>query len=693
MTHSSLLFRDEAKEDPGKKMSYIVAVAILSILLQLAAAVVALRLIRLTGNHIAWILIALAVALMAIRRGGALILLFLGYPAADFALQGELSGLTVSVLMLVGLAGIAPVFVAFRRSERKFRRIARQRRKAEKVLFETNQTLQALIQASPAAILAWDPKGTVTLWNPAAEAMFGWSKTEIVGHPNPIFPEDRKEEFRTLQARAIRGESITGMEITWEKEDGKLLDLSLSTAPMYDASGRVRGVMGVVADISEIKQAERSIQRLAYYDTLTGLPNRLLLKDRLGQTLVQASREDHLVGVLFLDLDRFKVINDTLGHAVGDRLLQGVAERLKGCIRKSDTVARLGGDEFLVILPAINQAEDATAITQKIIQTLASPMKISEQEVFTSTSIGIALYPADGYDADSLIRSADLAMYQAKEKGRNTYQFFSFEMNRKAQELLTLETDLRRALEQEQFVLYYQPQFDVATGRVTGMEALLRWRHPNRGLLSPDQFIPVAEDAGLIIALGEWVLRSACARNRAWQNTGYPPVRIAVNMSIRQLKHYDLVGKVATILEETGLDPRWLELELTERMLMENAETLPAILMDLKALGVGIAVDHFGTGCSSLDYLNSFPIDRLKIAPSFVGSIGLDPKKAAVAQAIITLAHTLNLQVIAEGVETEEQRNFLQKYLCEESQGFLLGKPAPAEEVETFLGEKKRRVK
>lgn len=671
-------------------MTLVVIVATLSILLQLAAAVVALRLIRVTGNLTAWILIATAVTVMAVRRGIALGVLWSGHSAATFDLPGELSGLAVSILMLIGIAGIGPVFMSFRRSERKFRRIARERRKAETDLYETNQALQALIQASPLAILALDPAGKVTLWNPAAEAIFGWSPAEVVGRPNPIFPKERQEEFNVLFQRTVRGESITGVEMAWQKRDGRILDLSLSTAPMCEASGRVRGVMAVIADISEVKQAERSIQHLAYYDTLTGLPNRLLLKDRLGQNLVQANREGHLVGVIFLDLDRFKVINDTLGHAAGDQLLRAVAERVKGCVRKSDTVARLGGDEFLVILPAINHAEDATAITQKIINVLADPFELNDQEVFTSTSIGIALYPADGYDVDSLIRSADLAMYQAKEKGRNNYQFFSMEMNRKAQELLALETDLRRALEHDQLVLFFQPQVNIATGKITGMEALLRWHHPQWGLLAPGRFIPVAEEAGLIVAIGEWVLRTACAQNRAWQKAGYAPLRMAINMSIRQLKNYNLAQTVAAVLAETALPPRWLELELTEKMLMENAETLPATFHDLKALGVEIAVDDFGAGCSSLGYFNTFPIDRLKIAPSFIESIGREPKKAAIARAIISLAHTLGLRVIAEGVETEEQRAFLRKHRCEECQGFLVGAPLPAGEAEKLLEKAER---
>lgn len=668
-----------------RNMPLIVMIAILSILLQLAAAGVALRLIRVTRNLFAWVLIALAVTMMAVRRGIVLAGLLAGQVPSHFSLPEELSGLAVSVLMLLGLGGIAPIFKSSRLSINKFRRIARERRKAEKVLYDTNQALQALVQASPLAIFALDLAGEVTLWNPAAEAMFGWSPEEIVGRTNPIFPKDRREEFDALYRRTLSGESITGVEMEWRKGEGTTLDLSLSTAPMYDTSGKVRGVMAVITDISEVKRAERSVQRLAYYDALTGLPNRLLLKDRLGQNLVQANREGRLVGVIFLDLDRFKLINDSLGHAAGDLLLRAVSERLKGCVRKSDTVARLGGDEFLIILPSIGHAEDATAIAQKIIRALEDPFHLTKQEVFTTTSIGIALYPADGYDVESLIRSADLAMYQAKEKGRNTYQFFSLEMNRKAQDQLALETDLRRGLEQDQFILHFQPQIDVVTGRITGMEALLRWQHPEWGLISPGKFLPAAEEAGLIIAIGEWVLQAACARNRAWQEVGYPPLRMAVNMSIRQLKHYDLGRTVADILSKTGLSPQWLELELTEKMLMENAGSLSTTFHDLKTLGVGIAVDDFGAGCSSLGYLNAFPIDRLKIAPAFVGSIGRDAKKSAIVRAVIALARTLDLRVIAEGVEKKEQLAFLKKFGCDEAQGFFFGEPLPTEEAEKLL--------
>ncbi len=483
---------------------------------------------------------------------------------------------------------------------------------------------------------------------------------------------------------------------------GTLLEFSLEypchspTRPSW-YMGRVTRFNGdqplriVVAhdNVTELMQAEKAIQQLAYYDLLTGLPNRLLLHDRLGQALTQAKREGHKVGILFLDLDRFKLINDTLGHAAGDRLLKTVAERLNACVRKSDTVARIGGDEFVVILPSVAHTEDPTLIAQKILKTLGQAIELDKQEVFTSTSIGIAMYPGDGHTVENLIKNADMAMYQAKDRGRNNYQFFSTEMNALAKSRLTMETALRQALERNEFKVYYQEQTDLATGAITAMEALLRWDHPELGLLNTSDFLNLAEESGLIIPIGEWVLETACAQAMAWQQAGFAPMRVAVNLSSRQIIHYNLADTVKRILKRQGLDPQWLELELTENIIMAHTKAALEKLRELKELGVQVAIDDFGTGFSSLSYLKQVSLSRLKIDHSFIRDFIHFTGDSRVIKTIIAMAHNFNLKVIAEGVETDEQRDFLLQNGCDEIQGYLLSRPAPLDEVEKLLLQQK----
>lgn len=433
------------------------------------------------------------------------------------------------------------------------------------------------------------------------------------------------------------------------------------------------------------RQAEETVHHQAYYDLLTDLPNRIMFHDRLTLALAQANRYRRMLAVLFVDLDRFKTIIDTLGHAMGDRLLRGVAERLSSCLEEGDTLARLGGDEFVVLLPHIDRVFKAAKQAQKILEVLQPPFHFNEHELHITTSLGISLYPYDGHDPDTLLKNADTALYRAKEQGRNNYQLYTPAMNSRAFERLALENSLRKALERQEFLIHYQPQVDIKTGQIVGIEALVRWQHPDLGLVYPAEFIPLAEETGLIVPLGEWVLRTACAQNKAWQKAGLPPVSVAVNLSARQFQHQNLVETVARVLRETELDPPYLELEITEGIAMQNADFTIVILRGLKEMGVQIAVDDFGIGYSSLSYLKKFPLNTLKIDRSFVHDLTSDANDAAIAHAIIVLAHTLKLNVVAEGVETLEEKNFLQEHACDRLQGYLFSVPLSAEGFEKLL--------
>jgi len=429
---------------------------------------------------------------------------------------------------------------------------------------------------------------------------------------------------------------------------------------------------------------QESLYRLAHYDVLTGLPNRLLFFDRLQQALSQASRHGTLLGVMLLDLDRFKAINDSFGHTAGDALLQSVSRRISACIRDGDTVARLGGDEFTLLLQDIRQAHHAALVAQKIIEALQQPFLFNGYEVVVNTSIGIALYP-HCQDAETLIKHADTAMYKAKEEGGNGYRFYTDEMSNADMRRLSLEAQLRKAIERDELVLHYQPQAEIVSGRLLGAEALLRWQHPEHGLIPPGEFIPLAEETGLIVPIGEWVLHAACAQNRAWQHAGLAPLRVAVNVSWRQFQRLDLLETIYKILEDTGLDSRYLEIELTEGVLMQDTVAALQTLHTLNAMGVLISIDDFGTGYSSLSYLKRFPIDMLKIDRSFVQDITTDPDDTAIVQAVIAMSHSLGIKVIAEGVETREQLDFLRRHQCDAVQGYCLSRPLPAEAFAQFL--------
>jgi len=444
-------------------------------------------------------------------------------------------------------------------------------------------------------------------------------------------------------------------------------------------------IWGICRDITERKQAQAQLYHLAHHDLLTGLPNRLFFIDRLRQARALAKRFGQLVAVLFLDLDRFKIVNDTLGHSVGDEMLQQTAQRLTACVRESDTVARLGGDEFTVILGNLSSAEAAEKIAGKLLKALAQPLCIDGRELFTTASIGVSLYPQDGDDPVTLIKKADIAMYQAKARGRNNFQFYVPAMDLDAERRLAMENGMRRALERQEYVLHYQPKVDVASGRITALEALLRWQHPELGLLPPSEFIPLAEETGLIIELGAWALREACAQNRAWQDAGLPRVRVAVNLSGDQLQQQNFTATVARILEETGLQPRYLELEITETVIMRNPDFAAEILGELRSLGVHLAIDDFGTGYSSLSHLKRFAVNTLKIDKIFVRDIESSSTDAAITTAIIAMGNNLSLRIVAEGVETEGQLSFLRKQRCHEIQGFLFSRPLPAAGAGEFM--------
>lgn len=450
-------------------------------------------------------------------------------------------------------------------------------------------------------------------------------------------------------------------------------------------NGKACLISGTLLDITARIRAESEIQQLINYDTLTGLPNRSLLHDRLRLAIAQASLEQHAVWVLCLDLDRFKGVNDTLGHRAGDRLLQEMAKRLAACVRESDTLARLGGDEFVIVLNGVVNDKGVTTVAKKILGLVSEPISIEGQELYITASIGIAAYPMDGEDGHALLKHADLAMYKAKEQDRNNFHFFSHDLNKKVMERMMLENSMRRALERNEFFMQYQPQVDARTGRIIGVEALLRWNHSDMGLLTPDRFIYLAEETGFIVPLGEWVLLTSCRQNKEWQNQGLPPIRVSVNLSGKQFGQQRLDEMISAILMETGLDPEWLELEITESAIMKNAEHNITILRKLKDMGIALAIDDFGTGYSSLSYLKHFPLTRLKIDRSFVRDITINPDDAAIAEIIIAMAQTLKLSVIAEGVETRAQMEFLSFHNCVEMQGYLFSRPVSAEQLAGLL--------
>ncbi len=543
------------------------------------------------------------------------------------------------------------------------------------------------------ALLVFDKEGVTRLGNDTAFALLGIKKDTLIGRPLPRTMRNllSKDELTAI----TRGEPLHNREILFTRGDGVYFGLSLSVSIMRGRDKSILAYICLLRDVTERKQAEEKIRFLAYYDSLTGLPNRALFQERLQSALASAKNRHSMVALLFLDLDHFKRINDTLGHTLGDRLLQAVAGRLRECIRSAvdrpgvlsaeGTVARLGGDEFIVALCDIERIQDVTNIVQRVLVAMAEPLRLDRHDIAVTASVGVSVYPHDGEDAETLLKNADTAMYQAKEAGRNSYLFYDKTMNATTYNRLALEAKLRKALEQDKLLLHYQPQIDMYSGRLIGVEALLRWRHPELGLILPEQFISLAEESGLILPIGEWVLYTACAQARAWQDAGLQPMRIAVNISGRQFRARELTSSVRGALQAAQLESRWLELELTESILMQDALHTIETLRVLKAMGVRLSVDDFGTGYSSLSYLRRFPIDMLKIDRSFVHDIAERPDDVAIVGAIIAMANSLKLDVVGEGVETERQLAFLQQQGCGLGQGYLFSKPLPAKEFEAWL--------
>ncbi|HUX30250.1 MAG TPA: EAL domain-containing protein [Thiobacillus sp.] len=478
------------------------------------------------------------------------------------------------------------------------------------------------------------------------------------------------------------------LEFQFRGKDGVVRWYKSSGMPIFDCQGMFKGYRGVGKDITERKLAERQIEFLAYRDPLTGLPNRLLVLDRFEQAMAHADRTGTRLALLFLDLDNFKTINDSLGHAVGDALLKEITIRLGGCVRDTDTISRQGGDEFLIVVPDLRDADDIAPVLVKIRERMQDPCRIEGNELTTSVSVGVALYPDDGGDFDTLLKKADMAMYRAKDLGRNTYCFFDEQMNAEAVEHLSMRNGLRKALARSEFVLHYQPQINLASGTVVGAEALIRWQHPELGMIPPARFIPVAEESGLIVPIGEWVVREACRQAMAWRQAGLPGLTMAVNLSAVQFKRGNLEQTVISALEESGFNPSSLELELTESILLHDTESVLATVKRLKALGVKLSIDDFGTGYSSLSYLKRFAVDKLKIDQSFIRDLATDPDDAAIIHAIIQMAHSLNLGTIAEGVENAGMLEQLRVFRCDEAQGFHFAGPMLADEFSRYLSER-----
>ncbi|MBF0567801.1 MAG: EAL domain-containing protein [Nitrospirae bacterium] len=554
-----------------------------------------------------------------------------------------------------------------------------------------NDLLTAILDIVGALVLILDKDGRVIYFNHTCEEISGYDFAEIKGKClwNVLTREEDAESARVNFEKILKGNYPAAYENFWNGKDGSEHLIAWSNTALVDEKSEVTYVIATGIDITERKLTEQRLQYLSYFDSLTDLPNRTLFYDRLSHVLGHSRRYNQMFALLFLDLDGFKFINNSLGHDMGDMLLKMAASRLPNCVRESDTVAHAGADEFVIILPLLEKVQEASLVAEKILDAFSTPFYLDVHECFISMSIGISIYPDDGDDIDTLLKNSDVAMYQAKNKGGNTYQFYNPEMNARALRRLKLENNLRKALERNEFVLHYQPKIDLNTWSVSGVEALIRWLNPQFGMISPVEFVPLAEETGLIITIGEWVLRTACAQAKHWQDIGHKGILMSVNLSARQFKSQNLVLLIENILKETGLSPEFLELELTETVVMDDAEKAIKILREIKNMGIHIAIDDFGMGYSSLSYLKRFPIDCLKIDRSFVSDITTDTDDAAIATAIIAMSHSLKLKVIAEGVETDGQLEFLRALDCDEAQGYLFSKPLSSEDIKAYLASKK----
>jgi len=567
------------------------------------------------------------------------------------------------------------------------------RRAANAMLLE-NEVANMTLDSIGEAVLRTDRQGNIVYLNRIAENLTGWRREEALGRPvaevlriidvvsgamvrNAV--EIVMQEDRTARVTANCVNCIL------VRRDGIEIGIENTVTPIHEQDGSVTGAVVAFHDVSLARARSLEMSRLAQHDSLTDLPNRMLFNDRLTQAISLAVRQGKQLAVMFVDLDHFKKINDSLGHAVGDKLLQSVAARLVTCVRRTDTVSRLGGDEFVVLLSQVEHGEDAAFSARKILRALSAPHIIDGKSLDINASVGVSTYPNDGPDAETLINKADTAMYEAKQIGRNNFQFFRQDMHARLADRQLLEADLRYALGRNEFLLHYQPKYNLRTKQITGMEALIRWAHPQRGIISPGQFVPIAEECGLILPMGRWVLLEACRQARAWIDAGLGVVPVAVNVSAYEFADKDFISRVRAVLIATGVDPANLELELTESVLMEDAESTVRTLGALKAMGVRLAIDDFGTGYSSFTYLRRFPVDALKLHQSFVQEITADPGDAKIVSAMINIGQSLKQRVIAEGVETLAQLNFLQHHGCNEGQGYYFSRPVVAEQAEKLI--------
>lgn len=559
---------------------------------------------------------------------------------------------------------------------------------ANEAMLEAVRRYSSIFEHATEGIFQTTPDGRYLNANPALAQIYGHtSARDLIEYLRDIRRQlyvspERRDDFLELM---LSHGMVRNFESQVYRRDGSIIWISENARVVRHSDGSVQFFEGTVVDITERKQHEAKLLHQASHDSLTGLPNRALLRDRIEQAIAKARREGTQMAVVFVDLDHFKLINDSLGHHVGDRLLLEVAARLTSCVRSHDSVARQGGDEFVLVLTEQHGDNEILSIVSRLLETISLPWMNNGQDYGLSCSIGISCYPQDGEDPDTLLRCADAAMYEAKASGRSRYHFYTPELNDAISERLELENHLRHALERDEFRVYYQPRIDTASGHIIGAEALIRWECPEKGLISPDSFIPIAEETGLIVSIGQWVLQEACRQNSAWQRAGLPPISVSVNLSPIQFRHAGLVKSVAAALQQANLSPAFLELELTESFVMHDAEQINGAMKSLKSLGVDISVDDFGTGYSNLSYLKRFPVDRLKVDKSFVRDIDTDPDDAAIVRAIITLGHSLNLKVVAEGVETQAHLAFLQQHGCDELQGYFFSRPVPASEMGALL--------
>jgi diguanylate cyclase (GGDEF)-like protein/PAS domain S-box-containing protein len=553
-----------------------------------------------------------------------------------------------------------------------------------------NEAASVVLDAIGEAVLRTDTRGNVIYLNGMAVKMSGWSREEALGQPISdvlrIVDRANGTAIRNVVEVTINEDKTVRLRANCKscvliRRDGLEFGVEIAVADTHDQDGTVTGAVVAFRDVSAARATSVEMSHLAQHDSLTDLPNRILFKDRLTQAIALAVRQDKQLAVMFLDLDHFKKINDSLGHGVGDQLLQSVAKRLVTCVRRTDTVSRLGGDEFVILLSQVARGDDAAVSARKIIRALAAPHIIDNKSLDINVSLGISRFPIDGPDAETLMDNADTAMYDAKEHGRNNFQFFRLDMHARLTENRLLEADLRSALGRNQFVLHYQPKFNLYTGDITGVEALLRWTHPGRGMVSPAQFVPIAEECGLIVPIGRWVLLEACKQSRAWSDAGLGVVSVAINVAAAEFQDKDFLSGVRAVLIATGVAPENLELEMTESALMEDAESTLVVLGALKAMGVQLAIDDFGTGYSSFTYLRRFPVDALKLDQSFVQEISADPRDADIVSAMIDIGKSAKLRVIAEGVETRAQLKFLQRHGCREGQGYYFSRPVVADQA------------